>query len=107
MAGIIMVYSIISSYRGLPGETLFHNSFDRLYDNLGLRLYLYIDRVPGLQQGKVCSRQGFRNKVDRKLILLPVEGCYGKAAAINSQKPFFEHKLQPIRLAFKCEPFVI
>ena len=48
MAGIIMVYAMISSGRELLGETLFHNSFNGLYNNLGLRLYLYIDRIPGL-----------------------------------------------------------
>ena len=73
MARIIMVYAMISSGRGLLGETLFHNSFDSLYNHLGLRLYLYIDRVPGLQQGEVRSRQSFRNKVYRKLMLLPLK----------------------------------
>ena len=107
MARIIMVYAMISSGRGLLGETLFHNSFDGLYNHLGLRLYFYIDRVPGLQQGKVRSRQSFRNKVDGKLMLLPIQGRHGQAAAINSQKALFEHKFQPIRFAFKGEPFVI
>ncbi len=107
MAGIIMVYAMISSGRGLLGKTLFHNSFDGLYNHLGLRLYFYIDRVPCLQQGKVRSRQRFRNKVDGKLMLLPIESRHGKAAAINSQKALFEYKLQPIWLAFKDEPFVI
>ena len=107
MARIIMVYAMISSGRGLLGETLFHNSFDSLYNHLGLRLYLYIDRVPGLQQGEVRSRQSFRNKVYRKLMLLPIQGRHGQAAAINGQKTLLEYKFQPIRVAFKGKPFVI